>query len=422
MNLYQTFSYLFRNHDLSSFLLASTDMLSAKVNGIPERTFLKSSVEELTEHIVSLATIEPLAIYEDRMTLEQEECQINVGNDQGRVFHHGGGRVMVPGMRVVVSIPFTGDHESWYRVPSSTISTVPRGVVRPASESEPGYVEMVFEQPADQPPSKIKPVLDREMETIRFYLDAQQTQIETYNAALAGIISGLVETRKDRLASLHTVSDALGIPLKRRDDAPIISDIPIKRKLVRPLPAENEPESAPEPGINDQDYEHILNVIRHESRTFEATAGTYSDFGEEDLRNILLAHLNGHYEGGATGETFRGNGKTDIRIEDKNRAAFVAECKVWRGPKQLSEAIDQLLGYLTWRDCKAAIVIFNKHNAGFSEILKKIPVVLESHDNFVSNVDESQQGEWRIWISNSEDDCRKILIHVFVFDLYVANS
>jgi len=95
----------------------------------------------------------------------------------------------------------------------------------------------------------------------------------------------------------------------------------------------------------------------------------YSDNSRPDpipLRDILLAHLNGHYQGDATGEAFRRSGKTDIRIEDGIRAAFVAECRVWNGQKELSQAIDQLLGYLTWRDCKAAIIIFNKHNSKFS--------------------------------------------------------
>ena len=32
------------------------------------------------------------------------------------------------------------------------------------------------------------------------------------------------------------------------------------------------------------------------------------------------------YQGSAAGEAFRHSGKTDMRIEDKNKAAFIAEC------------------------------------------------------------------------------------------------
>ena len=79
---------------------------------------------------------------------------------------------------------------------------------------------------------------------------------------------------------------------------------------------------------------------------------------EEDLRNTLLAALNSTYLGKATGETFRNNGKTDICIEADDRAAFVAECKMWTGSKAVAKAIHQLDSYLTWRDCKTALIYF----------------------------------------------------------------
>jgi hypothetical protein len=37
---------------------------------------------------------------------------------------------------------------------------------------------------------------------------------------------------------------------------------------------------------------------------------------------------------------------------------FIAECKFWPGPRKFDKAIDQLLGYTTWRDTKAAIILF----------------------------------------------------------------
>jgi predicted RecB family nuclease len=120
---------------------------------------------------------------------------------------------------------------------------------------------------------------------------------------------------------------------------------------------------------------HILSVIRHEGRTFETTPKTFAVHDEEEFRDILLAHLNGHYQGDATGETFRRRGKTDIRIEDNNRAAFVATSQIRKGQKKLSQAIEQLLGYLIWRDCKAPIAVVNKHNAKFSGILEAVPGV-----------------------------------------------
>jgi hypothetical protein len=132
-----------------------------------------------------------------------------------------------------------------------------------------------------------------------------------------------------------------------------------------------------------------------------------------------LAHLNGHYSGGASGETFRRAGKTDIRIEDNKRAAFIAECKVWRGQKELAEGINQLLGYLTWRDCKAAIILFNKNIAGFTELLSKVPETCKSHPKFRKDLGVQSSGEWRYVFTSKEDDLREVTVHVFLLNLYV---
>ena len=173
-------------------------------------------------------------------------------------------------------------------------------------------------------------------------------------------------------------------------------------------------------GIDDATYEHILKVIRHEIATFETTPVTYQNLGEEDLRNILIAHLNGHYEGDATGETFRHQGKTDIRIEADNRAAFVGECKVWTGGAGLSSAIDQLIGYLTWRDCKASLIVFNKKVKDFSSILEKCPEQLRTHKSFKREEKENvSANEWRVCLRSPVDQGREITVHVFLANLFV---
>jgi hypothetical protein len=275
-------------------------------------------------------------------------------------------------------------------------------------------------QPTDEAPERFKTRLDEELKTIRYYIQSQKQQIEGFNAGLHAQVLAAVTARRNRIQKHDGLQNVLGIPLKRKEGAPAFAPVKIARKLVRPLPPSPKSGYKPEPGITDEDYSHILSVIRHEGRTFETTPKTYAVHDEEQLRDILLAHLNGHYQGDATGEAFRRGGKTDIRIEDDTRAAFVAECKIWKGQKELSQAIDQLLGYLTWRDCKAAIVVFNKHNAKFNGIIESVPGVFEAHPRFRRLRAAKGAGEWQFDMTSREDEGRQVRVHVFVFNLFVA--
>lgn len=315
-----------------------------------------------------------------------------------------------------MTIPYFGTQELWKLCPSGRMSVFPFGVITSNERVGGGNLEITIQKPSSATGDQFKSALNKKLGDIRFYLDSQRKDIEVFNGSLPEKINIAIRRRREKLQKHDSIIEALDIPLKRREGVPDITQIPIKRKLVKPLPpAPNKP---PEYGIRDEDYEHILNVIHHGGATFEATPETYKDLGEEDLRNIILANLNGHYQGDATGETFRKSGKTDIHIEFEGRAAFVAECKIWHGEKKFSEAIDQLLEYLIWRDCKTCLILFNKEIAGFSSIQKKVPSLFKNHDNYVHNLQSNNAGEWRYILKSKDDEGRHIIIHVFLFNLY----
>ena len=100
----------------------------------------------------------------------------------------------------------------------------------------------------------------------------------------------------------------------------------------------------------------------------------------------------------------------------------MGECKVWHGEKEISEAIGQLTGYLTWRDCKTAIVIFNKDVKGFSGIQEKVPEVFRTHRSYFQTVPNQPAGEWRYILKSKDDEGRHVIIHVFLFNLYVTKN
>jgi hypothetical protein len=413
---------LFYEGDLSNITRSISEQVRKKVDAISKDQFLNTPEDDLVTHCIEELQREPLTIYKDRMEQEYSEAKVDVSGDFRRRTR-GLGPYYVSGVRITVSLPFTGDPSLWHISPHDLfMSPRPFGRVVISRPYASGIVEMIFEFPTDEQADQVKKRIEENLRYLEACVSRQKEEIDKYNSMLPNAVRQTISARRNRIHLHDKISQFLDIPLKRKAGAPELVPLPIKKKIITQLPPPPEGGFKAEPGIVDDVYNDILKIIRHEGRTWETTPKTYSVHPEEELRDILLAHLNGHYEGAATGETFRGSGKTDIRIEDSSRSAFITECKVWDGAKKLQDGIDQLLGYLTWRDCKTAFLVFNKHNANFSDILFKAPEVFNNHSKKIKEVKVPESGEWRFVFRSQDDDSRLLYIHVFVFNLYVKSQ
>ena len=210
---------------------------------------------------------------------------------------------------------------------------------------------------------------------------------------------------------------SLGFPLKRRADAPKTYALPIQRKkpAITPYPSTERP-FKPEPGLVEAEYESILGIIQNMVAVMERSPTAFATMGEEDLRQHFLVQFNGQYEGQATGETFNGNGKTDILIRADGKNVFIAECKFWKGPKGLRDTVEQLLGYTSWRDTKTAILLFNRGRR-LSTVLEKVPGVVEAHSNYKRTLDYPHETGFRYTLHHNGDPHRELTLTVLVFDV-----
>jgi hypothetical protein len=207
-------------------------------------------------------------------------------------------------------------------------------------------------------------------------MDHEQT--DPFDEALPGLVTKLVQERKQRLLNAHGLVAELGIPVRHRDD-PGTFALPLKRQVV-PItrPPRVDTPFAAEPAFVTEDFEAALRIIRGARNSFERSPSMTAALDEENIRNLILVALNGHFEGMAGGELFNGNGKTDILIREADRNVFIGECKFWTGVKAFGEAIYQLLGYVVWRDAKAVLLLFIRAK-GVTEIVEKAVTALASH-------------------------------------------
>jgi hypothetical protein len=140
--------------------------------------------------------------------------------------------------------------------------------------------------------------------------------------------------------------------------------------------------------------------------------------GENDLRDFILANLNSVFVGKATGETFNNKGKTDIYLNIEKGSILVSECKFYGGKKLYHETINQLLGYLTWRENFGIMITFCKQR-NFNKILIDSEQIIVSHQTFNSDFKKINENHFVSKHTMPNDDYKYVEIHHLYFNLFI---
>ncbi|MFG3064651.1 hypothetical protein ACGFYM_39805 [Streptomyces sp. NPDC048231] len=116
-------------------------------------------------------------------------------------------------------------------------------------------------------------------------------------------------------------------------------------------------------------------------------------------------------------------GKTDILVRVEDRHVFIGECKSWKGPKTISDTLDQLLGYLVWRDNKAARLLFIRRGNP-TEIIAKSLEKIRSHPSFKREGTHSDEfGERYNFVFHANgDESREIKLAFLPFVLLTPST
>lgn len=400
--------FLFSTHDLSGVLQNAAQQMRQEVESLDANRFLNTAPEDLKHYLVKKHRVEPIDLRRDEWYADHQETQVDVRHDQSRWIRDTSRPVMIPGERFEVRVPFEGESELFYAQPSTWSSSPPRAII------EKNELVLRYDSPSDAP-RDVRPLVDRTLSEIEQYLGWQRGMIDGHNNGLPAIAETAIQQRRERLLAQSQRAASLGIPIKRREDAPKTYAIPTARKKAAPvLPPASTAPFTPEPAWAIEQYEQALKIMQDMTLVMERSPAAFRTLDEEALRQHFLMQLNGQFEGKATGETFNMSGKTDILLREGERNVFIAECKFWKGPKAFAEAIDQLLGYATWRDGKTAILVFNR-GTETSTVLTGIDATVKAHANFKRQVTWPHESGFRYVLHASGDTNRELLLTVLVF-------
>lgn len=268
-------------------------------------------------------------------------------------------------------------------------------------------------------PEKIKNQFNQEINNLSSNYQNIRNNCETFNSGLQSSIKHSIDFRKQQVLQKNSLLSSLGVPIKKKEGIAETFSVPnpkLKEKIkVKPIVYEKD--FKPEPALDENNFQKILKIINDVGKNFERLPSTYKSKSEEDIRDHILLILDPNFElGSAGGETFNKIGKTDISLRYDSNVVFVAECKYWKGEKVFLKTIDQLLGYLTWRNSKVAIINFVQ-NAEFTDVLDKVKSSILTHPNFLKEKRESDETWFNYKFHLNGDRNRELDLAVISFHL-----
>ena len=402
----------FSNGDTFTVFRHHIKKLTDEIGLLDNEYILKASPTELEQHFVDKVLIDPLVLHADeRYIKNQAGTGLDVTHGYNRLPSRGE-KIIVKGTKLDIAIPFEGDPSLWK--------------IQPSVYSMSGYPEInilndevIFSVtfPDDTTSAdELRAEIERNTKLLKDAVVDLKRDVEDHNKSAPDTIRKALERKRASAQSAVGAVAALGIPIKKRTPEPTFA-IPTKRR-ERPVkrPSIETGKYEPEPALDEKEYQHILEILRSMSLVIERSPSSFASLNEEALRDHFLILLNGHYEGSATGETFNASGKTDILIRIENRNVFVAECKFWRGPKVFNSAVDQLLSYLTWRDSKCALIVFNRTKDS-SSVRQKMHEIMEAHSEWRTTVTHQSEGDSRYVLVKESEPGREIIVTTQLYDI-----
>ncbi len=243
--------------------------------------------EDLKNHLSAKHHTEPICLLRDDWYADHHETHVDVRYDPNRWIDKESRPFMVPGERVEVRVPFEGNAELFY-ARSNTSTSNP-----PSASIDKDELVLRFDTPADAP-RNLRPLMDRMLIDIEQYLGWQRLMLDEHNAGLSAIADRAIQQRRERpLAQSQRVA-SLGIPVKRREDAPKTYVIPtVRKKAITAMPPASATPFTPEPTWAMDQYEYALKIRQDMTLAMERSPHTFRTMNEDALRQHFIVQLNG---------------------------------------------------------------------------------------------------------------------------------
>lgn len=310
---------------------------------------------------------------------------------------------------IKVDFPFTGS-EDVFRIKPATWTMVSEEI------TVSGNVVSFIIELQDRDAEKFRNAVDARRQSAFTNLANANAFIRQLSPKIPGWFDRYFDAQHKKFSSENNFFEAIGVKVNPRTEV-VFHPQTVQRKVIPEIKVDPK-RSEPLPTLQLNIYQDILQILYASGKGMERKPSTYSGKSEPEIRDLFLWLLETRYESAtATGETFNKEGKTDILIKYAKDGSnlFVAECKKWTGSKGLSDGISQLFDrYLTWRDSKAALMVFVSVR-DFTAVLASIKDAVKQHPNHVRFVGERGESSFSYVFNLPDDTQKEILLEVMAF-------
>lgn len=392
---------VFNKYFLSDYISNVGKVLSNEIDSLEITD--STDLYLLTEKLELKYTIQPIELL-DAIPSKPKETTRKIQNQWGETYEQ---KVF----EIFVKIPFNGQRELFDCFPSTSgIIYLDKGVnINRSDITATITLDNLDATKFNSAVSKIKSELNRNIPRIN-------SEIEPWNKGLSQLITRLIENRKGVVSEKMDFMKAIGLNVNPHSDSFVASKPVVRKNIPKPV-SETSKRKDITPYLQEQVYNDIKEIIYNVGKSIERKQSLYKGKHEEDLRDVFLLFLETRYDSTTgVGEAFNKKGKTDILLKYANDGTnlFVAECKFWKGKKSLLSAIDQLLGYLTHRDSKTALMMFVNQNEIIS-VMETAKKEIKEHFNFKRFVNDSYESSFSYEFTLPEDSKKIIQIELMFF-------
>ncbi len=420
---------LFNGNQIDDYMREIWEKIREDINNIPDQDILSLDINDFVSYYYDKYHVEPITLLKEEINSSIEETKIKKDNPFYRDFGYGLEQkyFLVDGYRIYYDIPFNGESDLLFLQPTMRILKkfeIDNIKNRNSMDYLPFIcfsveIEAQKLDESDNPQQLIDDNFKREFSSYESMISNVNVSINNFNSNLKNKVNELLTEKYNKSSKFSSLMSKINIPLKRNDKAPNVTPLTLNIKK-EPIKYPEKKNVSIDYCVSEDDYINIKEIISQSCISFESTSLTFCKLSEEELRDVILSNLNTHYDNKATGETFSKVGKTDIRIQFDNKAAYIAECKIWHGISEFKKAVSQLFSYTRWRDVKTSLIIFNKDVKNFSTVLSKIDNELHTNELCI-NVQNIEKNCWQCTFKKYSDCDELIQLNILVCDLFADN-